>query len=407
MKKTILFLGALSLLMGKSMAQNQPLPDGKFEQWEQGKLYGDAGTYDDLANPFWKSLNILATLSPDMFTGPVTLFKDKGRSDAEGDFAPKMQSDYLKFGEDKEIFLPGVVGAMTVLIDDQTAVFGRPFKSRPTAIKGYMKYEPVNGDSASIFVEVYKYNEAVGRRQIIGRVEQIYKEKVEEWTVFELPLSYMSDIEPDSITVLFVSSAGYDFSDLFNCKGQIGSTLWVDDVEFVYSATPAETVQTPTFSVAAGEVEKGTKVAISCATQDAKIYYTTDGSTPSASSTEYTTEITIEETITLKAIAVKEGMANSSVAEATYTVKGETANENPVLASSNLYPNPSFNGLFNLNVKAACKMEVISISGQLVMRQNMATPGAYTVDLSRFAPGVYYIRLSNREGSATLKAVRR
>ena len=106
-------------------------------------------------------------------------------------------------------------------------------------------------------------------------------------------------------------------------------------------------------------------------------------------------------------VAVKEGMVNSSVAEATYTVKGETANENPVLASSNLYPNPSFNGLFNLNVKAACKMEVISISGQLVMRQNMATPGAYTVDLSRFAPGVYYIRLSNREGSATLKAVRR
>ena len=393
--------------MGKSMAQNQALPDGKFEQWEQGTT--DAGdAYDDLASPFWESLNILATLPPEDFTGPVTLFKDKGRSGEEGDYSVKMVSNELIFGQESTyIFLPGVVGAMTVLIDAQSAKFGRPFVSRPTAIKGYMKYAPVEKDSASIFVELYKYNAEVGRRVIIGRVEQIFKDSVKDWTEFELPIAYNSDITPDSITVLFVSSAGYDFEDLFNCHGQVGSTLWVDDVEFVYSATPAETVQTPTFSVTAGEVEKGTKVTISCATEGAKIYYTTDGSTPSASSTEYTTEITIEETITLKAIAVKEGMANSSVAEATYTVKGETANENPVLASSNLYPNPSFNGLFNLNVKAACKMEVISISGQLVMRQNMATPGAYTVDLSRFAPGVYYIRLSNREGSATLKAVRR
>lgn len=325
MKKTILFLGVLSLFMGKSMAQNEALPDGKFEYWKQVKLYDSDSTYDDLSNPFWESLNILATLPPDMFTGPVTLFKDKGRSGADGDFAPRMQSDFLKFGEDKEIFLPGVVGAITVLTDKQTAIFGRSFASRPTAIKGYMKYKPVNGDSASIFVELYKYDPDLGARKPIGRVERFFKENEEDWTPFELSIEYYSDDTPDTVTVLFVSSAGYDFKDLFNCHGQIGSTLWVDDVEFVYE----------------------------------------EGGEPS------------------------------------------TNNENAVLAASKLYPNPSFNGIFNLNVQEACRMEVIAVSGQLVMQQNLTAAGAYTVDLSRFTPGFYYIRLSNQDGAAILKAVRR
>lgn len=234
MKKTVVLLCVLSFLTGKAMAQNEALPDGKFEYWKQEKLYNSEETYDDLANPFWASLNMLATLPPDMFTGPVTLFKDKGRSGAEGDFAPKMKSNFLKFGENKEIFLPGVVGAMTVLIDEQSAKFGRAWTSRPESVRGYMKYAPVNGDSASIFVKLYKFNPQTKVRQVIGYVEQFYKATITDWTKFELPIKYLSDEEPDSVTVLFVSSAGYNFDDLFACKGQIGSTLWVDDVEFLY-----------------------------------------------------------------------------------------------------------------------------------------------------------------------------
>ena len=82
-----------------------------------------------------------------------------------------------------------------------------------------------------------------------------------------------------------------------------------------------ETVATPTFSVASGEVESGTEVAISCTTEGAKIYYTTDESAPTASSTEYTSAITVTEVVTIKAIAVKDGMNDSAVASASYTIK--------------------------------------------------------------------------------------
>ena len=87
------------------------------------------------------------------------------------------------------------------------------------------------------------------------------------------------------------------------------------------SYTIKGTVATPAFSVEPGAVNSGTSVTISCATEGAKIYYTTDGTEPTASSTEYTDAISITEAVTLKAIAVKEGMNDSAVASASYTIK--------------------------------------------------------------------------------------
>lgn len=81
-----------------------------------------------------------------------------------------------------------------------------------------------------------------------------------------------------------------------------------------------DTVATPTFSPSAGAVEIGTSVTISCATSGAEIHYTVDGTTPSASSPVYSSAITIDAAKTIKAIAIKTGMTNSSVGSASYTI---------------------------------------------------------------------------------------
>ncbi len=92
------------------------------------------------------------------------------------------------------------------------------------------------------------------------------------------------------------------------------------------SGTPVmQTVATPEFSVESGAVDSGTEVTITCGTEGANIYYTTDGTEPTAESTEYTAAISITEAVTLKAIAVKSGMNNSAVASASYTIKGTVA----------------------------------------------------------------------------------
>lgn len=85
--------------------------------------------------------------------------------------------------------------------------------------------------------------------------------------------------------------------------------------------TIAAPAANPTFSVAAGTYSSAQSVVISCETEDATIYYTLDGTEPTTESTEYTEAVVINETTTIKAIAVKEGLANSEVSEATYTIQ--------------------------------------------------------------------------------------
>lgn len=88
-------------------------------------------------------------------------------------------------------------------------------------------------------------------------------------------------------------------------------------------------VAKPNFSVT-GEVADGTEVTIKCSTEGAIIYYTVDGSDPTTSSAAYSSPIKVTPPMTIKAIAVKSGLANSAVASASYT-KGKV--EKPVFSS--------------------------------------------------------------------------
>ncbi|MBQ3750619.1 MAG: fibronectin type III domain-containing protein, partial [Bacteroidales bacterium] len=95
-------------------------------------------------------------------------------------------------------------------------------------------------------------------------------------------------------------------------------------VIYKLSTTAPVAVATPILTPASGTYYTGQTVTITCATEGANIYYTLDGSAPTASSTLYTAPIAIDSTTTVKAVAIV-GSDNSNVATAVYTFPAYTA----------------------------------------------------------------------------------
>jgi hypothetical protein len=81
--------------------------------------------------------------------------------------------------------------------------------------------------------------------------------------------------------------------------------------------------QTPTvtFQPGAGTYFSPQMVTLSDTDTAATVYYTTNGSTPTASSNQYTAPISVAASMTIKAIAIDSSLENSSVATAIYTIQ--------------------------------------------------------------------------------------
>jgi len=110
--------------------------------------------------------------------------------------------------------------------------FGRPFAYKPLYLRGYYKYIPVNNDSCRIASFLTKWNSSSKRRDTIAIASIIYEQSrltVTTYTEFDIVYNYKSSQTPDSITVMFSSSAGGA-----NFQGGIGSKLYIDEVPLEY-----------------------------------------------------------------------------------------------------------------------------------------------------------------------------
>ena len=104
--------------------------------------------------------------------------------------------------------------------------------------------------------------------------------------------------------------------------------------EVIENTTPVTPV--PTFSPAGGTYSSEQMVSISDSLSTATIYYTTDGSTPTTSSTEYTGAIAVSQTTTINSIAIASGYTNSALATATYAIQQGVATPTVTVTPSSL-----------------------------------------------------------------------
>lgn len=111
----------------------------------------------------------------------------------------------------------------------------------------------------------------------------------------------------------------------------------------------SDTVATPKFAQPSGSIfNSATYIRISCSTENAKVYYTVDGSVPTQKSTMYTAPILLlgqDKTLNITAKAFRGGLKESGTNAATYTIHYEfpsdgTLQVEPVSISvqSGVYP---------------------------------------------------------------------
>lgn len=105
--------------------------------------------------------------------------------------------------------------------------------------------------------------------------------------------------------------------------GKYTAGITVNDVTASVSYTITGKVEAPIASPAAGSYIGTQRVTLSTGTEGASIHYTTDGTVPTVHSTKYTTPVTVDSSMTLMVIAIRDNWTDSEVLEAVYIIEKE------------------------------------------------------------------------------------
>lgn len=117
-----------------------------------------------------------------------------------------------------------------------------------------------------------------------------------------------------------------------------------------FEDAPADYVATPQISVS------GATVTLTCDTKDTEIFYTTDGTEPTSASTKYSSAITLTESVTVRAIAIKGEQKSEETAKDIYVAgKGALATLGSKGGALNVAKNvwTSNDGMFTLTDNTA------------------------------------------------------
>lgn len=229
MKKYLLITLLAVFAFATGQAQTT-IPNLDLENWD------DFGSYEEPAGGVWTTANKVVQLSS---LYPVTTTKS---SDAHsGSWAAKIETSQIP------VISTLVTGTLstgefrTTATPPNNLLRGTPYTARPGVFRGWYKFTSVQGDSCSIYMWLHKWN-GTGR-DTVGFAGFFPKQSVNTYTQWDIPIDYKSSDSPDSVSIVFASSAA---GELF--QGQVGNTLWIDDLE-ITSATGVPSVLMPEIGV--------------------------------------------------------------------------------------------------------------------------------------------------------------
>ena len=217
----------LLCITGSLIAQTQ-IPEGGFNNWTPSA----SNTYYEPSGGWWTTLNAL-----EMLGGPVTVTRTTEVH--SGAYAAKLETK-----EWGTLLLSGLLAAGNFINSAPFIEQGRPFTDKPSKIKGWYKYTPVNGDSAGVVVILTRFNTITNEQDTIAKAIKALKDSLTAYSQFEIDFEYeITGTNPDTIIMVFVSSG-----DGGNFNGQVGSTLLIDDISLEYPSGLEESLL-PEFNI--------------------------------------------------------------------------------------------------------------------------------------------------------------
>jgi hypothetical protein len=156
-----------------------------------------------------------------------------------------------------------------------------------------------------------------------------------------------------------------------------GTSTTSGDYTFTTTSGTENNAATPTFSPVAGTYYGTQSVTISCTTPANTIYYTTDGTTPTASSTAYATPISVSSSETVNAICTASGYSTSAVASSNYVIQA-------VVSSTPTVTQSGGSSAYDISIDSGA-----------------STTATSSVTLSLYGTGAYTMELSNTPSFAS------
>lgn len=222
-----------------------------------------------------------------------------------------------------------------------------------------------------------------------------YDCQIQEGTVVKLT----SVIADGYRFVKWTSSIG---DDVFNDPQNPFCMFTMPSSDIIITAVMEPTVVTkPVITPLGGVFDECQRVEITCATEGAVIYYTTDGSEPMTSSNRYQDPVVLTETTTIKAMAVKTGMENSEVVSATFqkqqpSIVDVTVRPSPITVEAGGFQQftaqVTGNGIFDHTV-------TWSLEGESSADTNISATGLLEVSPAEISPTITVKATANGDHS--------
>jgi len=241
--------------------------------------------------------------------------------------------------------------------------------------------------------------------QEIGfRIDRREVSKTSWTTIAYRPRKSVGHIDNEQKWIDYMAVPGYDY------EYRVVAANCVDDAQAASAiagpATIRIKVDNPYFSVANGTYNESKTIEIYSVTEDAQIYYTTDGSEPDLSSVLYSGPFIQNNTSLIKAKAFK---GNNFPSETTFLDLTIITNVNVSREISfSIFPNPA-NSEITVAMPATSTgrfdLQIFDLSGRKILEQKTLQGAMNTIGIKAIENGVYYVKVITDDGSTSTKTL--